>query len=113
MTINPTNLIKGQGLAKFLKESNCRVIGLHHFSNKSMNSTFQVEEIASQVRNGYLSSSWYRDITYFILYIQSPPNLHKSKFRSLKMKSLKYFIINQTLFWKDPNGILLRCVDEE
>jgi hypothetical protein len=100
LTINPTKLIKGQGLAKLLKESNCRVIGLHHFSNKSMNSTFQVEETGSQVSNRYLSSSWYRDITYFILYIQSPPDLDKSKFRSLKMKSLKYSLSIKPCFGK-------------
>jgi ribonuclease HI len=36
LTINPTQLIKGQGLAKLMTESNCRAIGLHHFSNKSI-----------------------------------------------------------------------------
>jgi hypothetical protein len=113
LTINPTKLIKGQGLAKLMTESNCRAIGLHHFSNKSMNSTFQVEETGSQVSNRYSSSPWYKDIIYFLLNLQSPPDLDKSKFRSLKLKSVKYCIINQTLFWKDPNGILLRCVDEE
>jgi hypothetical protein len=48
-----------------------------------------------------------------LLNLQSPHELDKSKFRSLKLKSVKYFIIDQILFWKDPNGILLRYVDEE
>jgi hypothetical protein len=26
---------------------------------------------------------------------------------------MNYCIVNQTLFWKYPNGILLRCVDGE
>jgi hypothetical protein len=44
LTINPTQLIKGQGLAKLMTESNCKAIGLYHFSNKSQNSSFQIEE---------------------------------------------------------------------
>jgi hypothetical protein len=39
--------------------------------------------------------------------------LDKSKFRSLKLREVKYCIVDQTLFWKDPNGFLLRCVDEK
>jgi hypothetical protein len=31
--INPTKLIKGQGLAKLLSESNCKLLELHHTSN--------------------------------------------------------------------------------
>ena len=96
-----------------MTQSNCRAIGLHHFSNKSMNSPFQVEETGSQVRNIHSSSPWYKDIIYFLLNLQSPPDLDKSKFISLKLKSVKYCIIDQILFWKDPNGILLRCVIEE
>jgi hypothetical protein len=39
--------------------------------------------------------------------------LDKSKFRSLKLRAVKYYIVDQTLFWKDPNDFLLRCVDEK
>ena len=50
---------------------------------------------------------------FLILIFQSPPELDKLKFRSLKLRSVKYHIIDQILFWKDPHGILLRCVDEK
>jgi hypothetical protein len=113
MTIKPTQLIKGQGLTKLMIESNCKAIGLYHFSSKSHNSSFQIEETGSQVNKKYSSSPWYKDIVFFLLNLQSPPELDKSKFRSLKLKSVKYCIIDQILFWKDPNGILLRCVNEE
>jgi hypothetical protein len=113
LTINPTQLIKGQGLAKFMTESNCKAIRLYHFSGKSQNSSFQVEETVSQVSNRYSSSPWYKYIIFFLLNLQSPPDLDKSKFRSLKLKSLKYCIIDEILFWKEPKGILLRCADEE
>jgi hypothetical protein len=39
--------------------------------------------------------------------------LDKSKYRSLKLRAVKYCIVDQTLFWKDPNGFLLRCVDKK
>jgi hypothetical protein len=96
-----------------MTESNCKAIGLYHLSSKSQNSSFQIGETSSQVNNKYASSPWYKDIVFFLLNLQSPPELDKSKFRSLKLKSVKYCIIDQILFWKDPNGILLRCVDEE
>ena len=32
--------------------------------------------------------------------------------RPFKLKSMKYCILNQSLYWKYPGGILLNCVDE-
>jgi hypothetical protein len=39
--------------------------------------------------------------------------MEKSKVRSLKLKSVKFCIINQNLYWRDPAGILLKCLDED
>lgn len=33
--------------------------------------------------------------------------------RSFKLKVVKYCILNQSLFWKDPRGIMLNCVEED
>jgi hypothetical protein len=30
-----------------------------------------------------------------------------------KLNVVKYYILNQNLYWKDPIGILLKCVDED
>lgn len=38
--------------------------------------------------------------------------MEKSKMGSFKLKAIKYCILNQSLHWKDPGGILLNCVDE-
>jgi hypothetical protein len=35
----------------------------------------------------------------------------KSKARDLKLKAIKYFLIEQVLYWKDPLGVLLRCLN--
>ena len=61
----------------------------------------------------YEDSDWYADIVYFILFLQTPSNLDKGKFRSLKLKSMGYYLYEHDLFWKDPIGILLKCVDKK
>jgi hypothetical protein len=113
LTIKPTQLIKGQGLAKLMTESNCKAVGLYHLLDIIHDSPIQIEEINLQINRKYVSSKWYKDIVFFLLNFQSPPELDKSKFRSLNLRAVKYCIVDQTLFLKDPNGFLLRCVDEK
>jgi hypothetical protein len=31
---------------------------------------------------------------------------------SLKLKAIKFFILNQNMYWRDHVGILLKCLDE-
>ena len=45
--------------------------------------------------------------------LRSPPDLSMTKAWALNLKSVKFFIIKNMLYWKDPSGILLRCLDEE
>jgi hypothetical protein len=45
--------------------------------------------------------------------LQPPDGLEKNKVKSLKLKSIKYFLIDQVLYWKDPLGVLLRCLDPQ
>jgi hypothetical protein len=35
----------------------------------------------------------------------------KSKARSLKLKAVRYCLIGQVLYWRDPLGMLLRCLN--
>jgi hypothetical protein len=37
--------------------------------------------------------------------------LGKSKARALKLKAVRYCLIDQALYWKDPLGVFLRCLD--
>jgi hypothetical protein len=67
----------------------------------------------SQVNEKIVESEWYKYIFYFLQNFQAPPGMDKSKVRSLKLKFVKYCVNNQTLFWKDPSGFFLRCLDEE
>ena len=39
--------------------------------------------------------------------------MEKRKVRYLKLRSIKYCLIDQVLYWKDPLGVLLRCLDPQ
>ena len=65
-----------------------------------------------QVYSKYGESDWYKDIVYFLLYLQCPLELNRNECRSLKLKAMKYVLIDQVLYWKDPGGILLKCLEK-
>ena len=39
--------------------------------------------------------------------------MDKTRTRFIKLKVVKYYILNRCLYWKDPRGILLNCLLEE
>jgi hypothetical protein len=111
--INPTKLMKGHGLAKLLSDSNYKALELHHIFNQSDAPLIQARKNTMYVLDKYSLSPWYRDIIYFLQHLECPPELEKSKTRSLKLKVVKYCNLNQNLYWKDTVGILLKCLDED
>ena len=110
--INPTKLIKGKGLAKLLSESNCKVLKLHHIFTQSDTPIIQPGQDNLQVFENYSSSPWYKKIIYFLHHLEFPPDVKKTKAGSLKLKAIKFCISNRSLYWRDPTGILLKCLDE-
>ena len=109
--IKPTNLVKGQGLAKLLTESNCQVLNLHIMAEQSKQIMIE-EHSKEQIYKRYVESDWYKDVVYFLLYLQFPLELNKSECRSLKLKAMKYVLMDQILYWKDPGGILMKCLEK-
>ena len=110
--IRPTKLVKGQGLAKLLAESNCQSLGLHLMAEQPAQEENQAELEKDKIMDFYSASTWYADIVYFILYLQCPDHLDKKDARYLKLKTTKYYLVEQQLVWKDLGGILLRCLDK-
>jgi ribonuclease HI len=108
LEIKPTKLIKGQGLAKLLAESNCKALGIN-FVNEQAESSNKHFQGALPLA----ACDWYKDILYFLQELKPPDGLGKSKARALKLKAVKYCLIDQTLYWKDPLGLLLRCLDPQ
>ena len=38
--------------------------------------------------------------------------MERSKVQDFKLKYVRYFLIDSQLYWRDPVGIMLKCVDE-
>ena len=110
--IRPTKLVKGQGLAKLLAESNCQALGLHVMTEELAQEEDQAILEKEKIMDYYLASTWYADIVYFLLLLQCPEHLDRKAARSLKLKATKYCLVEEQLFWKDPGGILLRRLDK-
>ena len=104
-------MVKGKGLAKLLTESNCHVLNLHIMA-KQLAQSMTTEHSKEQIYNRYAESDWYKDVVYFLLYLQCPLELNRSECRSLKLKAMKYVLRDQILYWKDPGGILLKCLEK-
>ena len=59
------------------------------------------------------SCEWYSGIIHFVQNLEVPPELSITEALALKLRSIKFCKINNLLYWKDPSGISLRCLDEE
>eukprot|EP00253_Pinus_taeda_P032202 PITA_32202 len=55
---------------------------------------------------------WYKDIIYYLLNVTCPNHLVAHKRRALRLKPTKYCLMKGGLGWRNPKGIVLRCVDE-
>jgi hypothetical protein len=66
-----------------------------------------------QVTLALADCSWYNDIIFFLQNLQPPDGMESNKVRALKLKSIKYCLVDQVLYWKDPLGVLLRCLDPQ
>jgi len=68
------------------------------------------EMVTSLISQAFIESPWYADVIYVLLNLESPPELSRTKSRFLKMKSLKFCILDNALFWRNHEGILLNCL---
>ena len=87
--IRPTKLVKGQGLAKLMAQSNYEALGVKFFE-PCIDFVAQAEE--GKVHLDFLASSWYKDIVHVLQNLQAPPELSKTHEISVKIKSTKFCI---------------------
>ena len=55
----------------------------------------------------------YSGIIHFLQKLEVPPGLTPNQACALKIKSVKFCIIDNLLYWKELSGVLLRCLDKE
>jgi hypothetical protein len=113
LEIKPTKLVKGQGLARLLVESNCKSLGVNFINACSGNQQAELSDKDLQVSPPLAKCTWYKDIILFLQKLRPPNGMDKSKVRASKLKSIKYCLVDQVLYWKDPLGVLLRCLDPQ
>jgi hypothetical protein len=103
LEIKPTKLIKGQGLAKMLTEGNEKALGMICLNDnpKFSPDILRLEQV-----------EWYADIIFYLKNLTCPSHLVGHKKRDLRLKSFKYVLTKDGLGWRNPDGIILRCVDE-
>ena len=94
LEIKPTKLIKGQGLARLMAESNFEVLDIN-----MINAFDDQEEFSTPIiEDHFINSPWYADVLYVLLNLNTPPGLTKTKVRFLKLKAVNYCIINRCLY---------------
>jgi hypothetical protein len=113
LEIRPTKLIKGQGLAKLLVEANCKALGVDSINECSENQQDQLSDIDPQEEPSLARCPWFKDVIYFLQELQPPDGLQRNKARALKLKAIRYYLVNQVLYWKDPRGVLLKCMNPQ
>ena len=101
--VKPTKLIKGQGLAKPMSETNFQALDINQLESEP-------ELVTPQINETFLQSPWNADICFILLNLSAPPGLSRTKKRFLKMKALKFCVLDGALFWKNHEGILLNCL---
>jgi hypothetical protein len=94
LEIKPTKIIKGQGLAQTLTESNQEAI------QKSENE--QVNVVVSELEH----DEWYSDIVYYLKNLSCPDHLVDYKRRALRPRAMKYCLTEDGLGWRNPRIIL-------
>jgi hypothetical protein len=101
LEIKPTKIIKGQGLTQMLTESNQEAI--------QKGESEQVNVVVSELEH----DEWYSDIVYYLKNLSYPDHLVDYKRRALRLRAMKYCLTEDGLGWRNPDGIILRCVNKE
>ena len=105
LEIKPTKLIKGQGLAKMLTQKNEEAIEMIVENN--------IPQLAMTPALQELNNLWYSDIIFFLLHFTCPDYLKGHKRRALRLKTARYCLTQEGLGWRNPNGIILGCINEQ
>jgi hypothetical protein len=113
LEIRPTKLIKGQGLAKLLAEANCQALGISFINECSGIPQSRLSEMDPRRDPPLARCPWYKDVIYFLQELRPPDGLQRNKARALKLKVVRYCLIDQVLYWKDPLGVLLKCMSPQ
>lgn len=86
-----------------LTESNEHALGINYEENEPNAPSENILRLEQH--------EWYTDIIFYLRNLTTPSHLISQKRRALRLKASKYCLVNEGLGWKNPDGIILRCVD--
>jgi hypothetical protein len=91
--IKPVKIVKGQGLAQLLTDSKLQ----------QNNMILYIDE----------DHEWYKDIIFYLRHMTCPDHLVDHQRRALRLRASKYVLTEDGLGWKNPDGIILKCVNHD
>ena len=94
-----------------MSQSNNYALGINFISHFSEEIDDQNSDL--QVLPKFSSSPWDKDIIYVLQHLQEPIDTDKTQARFIKLKAIKYCIMNGCLYWKYRGGIFLNYMLEE
>jgi len=97
----PTNIVKGQELTMIFVEGNEK--GL------SLNGTDMIYVVLDELEDMY----WYSNIIYLLKNSSCPNHLNDHMRKALILNSTNGCLIQDSVGWRNPNGLILRCVNKE
>jgi hypothetical protein len=82
LEVKPTKIIKGQGLAKLLAESNLKALGINQLQQTE--GFLEIDKLdatapITEIQDKFSTSAWYRDIIHYLLTLQCPTELTPSR----------------------------------
>ena len=89
-------MVKGQGLSKLMAQSK--------FDHLDMNLIAEISEISDEeeelipIEEKHIILEWYKDIVFVLHHHRALAELTKSKARFVKLKYLRYCIIDKNLY---------------
>jgi hypothetical protein len=96
LEIKPTKLVKGQGLAKLLAESNCKYLGVNFIDTCSEDQQAELSDKSSQDNPPLVECTWYKYIIYFLQELRPPGGMGKRKARALSSKQLGIALLTRS-----------------
>jgi hypothetical protein len=87
LDINPTKLIKGQGLSRLLAEYNCKVLGVSFINECSENQQAEPYDTNAYAYPPLVGCPWYKDVIYFLQELRPPDGMQRNKARDFKAQS--------------------------
>jgi len=92
--IKPTKLITGQGLAQLMVEYNFHALDINFLAVVNG----PEEQVSPNIKEAFLNSPWYADLIFLLHNLQAPPGLTKTKAIFIKLKALKFCILEGNLY---------------